>query len=67
MELGRLNYHMKITNIQPVGGENIEVEGFEYTDFRRFGPDSWEVAMGESWESWTDCTELEKAYQEAKK
>jgi len=36
-------------------------DGFE--EFRRNGPESWQVLMGMSWEEVWNCDELEEAFQ----
>ena len=57
---------MKIENVSPCSGEFIEMDEGEYTDYKRYAADCWDVRMGESWESVYRCEELEKMYQEFK-
>lgn len=41
----------------------VETDDKEFYDYRRLGPDNWEVRMGESWET-CGCEELEQKFQE---
>lgn len=41
----------------------IETDDKEFSNYRRLGPDNWEVRMGESWET-CSCEDLEKEFQE---
>ena len=54
---------MKITEIKPIQGIAVTVEGGEWSDYTRYGPDCWYVAMGMSDEPVHDSEELESLYQ----
>lgn len=53
----------RVTDVQPIRGESVSVQGDFYTDHRRYGPDDWEVRMGESWETVFNPEDLEALYQ----
>lgn len=55
---------MKIVQVTPFTGEIVEFEGLEWNTHRRSSGGTWEVLMGESWEScYSSEDELEAAYQ----
>lgn len=56
----------KVTEITPFSGEYVTVEGEQYIQYRRMGPDNWEALMGQSWETEFFADEIEAAYQEFK-
>lgn len=58
---------MKIISIEPSVCEEIEIEGTEWTYYRRYPSGSWEVLMGGSWEPVYDDAELEQLYKEYSK
>lgn len=56
----------QVTSVMPAGGEYVTFAAGFYSEYRRYGPDAWEVLMGEAWEpvnDYTDCQPLEAAYQ----
>jgi hypothetical protein len=52
---------MRVIDVRKSLGEFVSTNHHEY---RRNGPDSWEIQMGDSWESVFRAEELEAAYQE---
>ena len=53
-----------ITVVTPAGGEYVASESEQY---RRNGPDNWEILLGESWETLYLCEDIEAEYQTFKK
>ena len=43
---------------------HIETDLIDFPEFRRNESGQWERSIGESWDTWYDDGELEKAYQE---
>lgn len=41
----------------------VETDEKGWNLYRRWGPESWELQMGESWESWFD-PEIEQLFQD---
>lgn len=57
----------KIIKVSRVEYFFIETEGEDYRHFRRSvvnGSNDWEILMGESWESFNCCEEMEELFQE---
>lgn len=55
---------LRVIEVRPAGGEYVTIEGEFNTEFRRYGPDSWEEGMGMSWEDISHrCEKHEAAYQ----
>jgi len=55
---------MKVLNIYESKSEIIEVDEGDWTTYRRYSDDVWEVLMSDSWEQFYRCDDVEKAYQE---
>ena len=54
---------LKILSADECKGVFVETDDEPWSDYRRWGPDNWEVRMGESWEPHYACEEIEAAYQ----
>ena len=52
-----------IVDIRPSKSWIVETDEDTWFIHRRNGPDNWEVMMGESWEQFYNCEELEKEFQ----
>ena len=55
---------MKILDADEVKSVIVETDDSEWPFYRRNSHDNWEVLMGESWETYYYCKEIEMAYQE---
>ena len=54
---------MEIIEITESVSHYVTTDEKHHSEFRRNGPDAWERLYGETWESVTDCTDLEAAFQ----
>ena len=55
---------MKITSITQITVFIVETDEDEFSTYQRSGPDSWQVATGESWEQvYLDTEKLEAMFQ----
>jgi len=57
---------MKVIKISDSKSEIVEVAEGEWTTYRRYSADNWEILMGDSWEPEDCCEDIEEAYQEYK-
>jgi hypothetical protein len=54
---------MAIKDVSKIEGEQIETDHEEWPYFRRWSAYNWEQLMGESWESYYFCEDIETEYQ----
>ena len=55
---------MKVLEVEKSISKIVTTDDEDWPIYRRYSADSWEVLMGESWESLYLCEKVEKAYQE---
>lgn len=54
---------MKIEKVESMTVHFVKTDEKDYREYKRYSPESWTVAMGESDEQVYDCAELEAAFQ----
>ena len=54
---------MKITSAKQITAHIVETDSKDCPTHIRYGPNSWTVSMGESYEQVYECAELESAFQ----
>ncbi len=55
---------MKIVSVERRIIYYVETDEEEYNNYLRHGADNWDIRMGESYETESDCKELEQKFQE---